>query len=528
VQERIEVTRKPALDLGKDHLDVNAFIGRRPKNLRGSRKVDVVKAAQQPPERSGFPIARSIPKALHASDKALSACFSLVFKQLTTEHRDNLMQSSYRVSPRSGDELILEGSDINWLFVVVSGVYQVFSTVLGKEMLLGSISGSGQVLGERDFLLRQHAQALLRQDGKALRHSVTVVADDDCSVVAVPVALLEQCLAETSFEEDLEALLDARATIHQIISRGPACAGKAPIASLLTSTELQFVVDCAGIVMYDEGETLHDRPELTECVTAIIIEGELEMERHHTARGDQEVPALALGHDKHQGKHQGKMIMLPGDDLYEVVKACKMIRSGTLVDSYKVVAVEMTKILYVRMEDIAPILTTNYALRKLIQDGGRDVVLQAQYHFYFFPWMRNLEWRVFNLGISRRVGQESWNDVEDAELQVYWNRIAEHLPQDDWLPMLSDHDVIVTFFTKEEAVKVVQELDKSWAARFASVRIAGAEGGYGALVRRVTTRIRECGALEPDLRDIYEDLVAMVNSIACIPLTQYSTFANLI
>ncbi len=509
------MTRKPALDLGKDNLDVNAFIGRRPKNPRGSRKLDVVKASQQPLERSGLPFARSAPKAMHASDKAFSACFSVVFKQLTAEHRATLTQSSYRVSPRSGDELILEGSEINWLFVVVSGVYQVFSTVLEKEILLGSISGSGQVLGERDFLLRQHAQALVRQDGKTLRHSVTVVADDECSVVAVPVGLLEQCLAETSFEENVEALLDARATIYQTISSGPTGVGKAPIASLLTSTELQFVVDCAGIVMYDEGETLHNRPELTECVTAIVIEGELEMERHQTGRGDQEAPTEALEPEKHDDKHHGKKPILPGDELHEVVKACQMMRSGTLVDSYTIVAVETTKILYVRIEDIAPILTTNYALRKLIKDGARDVALQAQYHFYFFPWMRNLEWRIFNLGISRRVGQESWNDVEDAELQVYWNRIAEHLPQDDWLPMLSDYYVIVTFSTNAEAVNVVQALDKSWAARFASVRIAGAEGGYGALVRRLTTRIRECGASEPDLRDIYEDLVAMVESITC-------------
>ncbi len=76
--------------------------------------------------------------------------------------------------------------------------------------------------------------------------------------------------------------------------------------------------------MYDEGETLHNRPELTGCVTAIVIEGELERERHQTGRGHQEAPTEALEHEKHDDKHHGRKPMLPGDKLHEVVKACQM------------------------------------------------------------------------------------------------------------------------------------------------------------------------------------------------------------
>ena len=510
-QESVLVTKKPVMDLGKDNYDVAGFLGRSPKHLRGSRKVDVVKASQK---RSRFAFGPSAAQSMDATTKAFSACFSIVFKHLTADHRETLMANSYRVSPRAGDELILEGSEIEWLFVVVSGVYQVLSTTFEREMLLGNVRGSGQVLGERDFLMRQHMQSLVSRDCAGFRHSVTVVADDDCSVIAIPVGKLEECLAQTSFAEDIESLLDARAVIHEVISGGPTSQGQnraqAPLTSLLNETELHFVVDCAGIAMYEDGESLHDRPELAECVTAIVIEGELEIEQHHVACPSQsrtsDMEPEMQEQKAHGESHKNKRLVLAGDELYDVVKACQRIRNGTLVDTYSVLAVETTKILFIRIEDIIPILTTNYALRKLIKDELQDVTIQLPYHLYFFPWMRNLEWRVANLGMARRVGQASWNDVEDAEAQVYWNRIAEHMPQDDWHPILSDFHVTVTFCTNSEAMTAVQVLDKKWAGRFARVQIAGAHCGYTVLVQSINDRIRECGASEPSLGSIRDEL----------------------
>ena len=514
--ESISMCKKPELDLGKDYIDVNAFIGRNPLHPRGTRRVDIEKAtnsASSDKAAGGLTAllgavrsrgARGAAATGPVCDKAFASCSSLVTKYLSAQHKEHLIPKCCNIRLDPGEELIVEGDEVKWLFIVVSGVYQVFATVLEKELLMGSMNGAGQLLGERDFLRRQYAQTLLGNEGKDVRHSVTILADDDCSVVAVPVEALGECLRETQFGQDVQELFEARAAIAEVVARGPPGGEKGRITSLLDKTEVAFLADVCGIVEYDEGDVLHERPEINECLTAIIIEGEVQVRLQETSRIETEASAPESA--TYPSAHSGKRTLLPGDELHQVVQACQTVRQGTLVDKYAAVTIESTKILYIRYEEILPILTTNFALRNHVKATLRDVALRSEYHFYFFPWTTNLEWRIFNLGTARRVRQASWNDVEHAENQVFWNRTAENLPQEDWAPMLSDFFVTITFGSSMEAMSAVQQLDKKWAGRFASVKIAGAVGGYSSLVMNTTQRIRECGQSERQLRDILHEL----------------------
>jgi pentatricopeptide repeat protein len=525
--ESTSMCKKPELDLGRDHIDVNAFIGRGPRHPRGTRRVDIEKASN----RSSADGPRDAPVSLAAlqgavrsrrtfspgnmatgpiREQAFASCHSLVAKYLSAHNKEHLIPQCPYFTLEPGEELIVEGDQVRWLFIVVSGVYQIFATVLQKELLMGSMNGAGQLLGERDFLRREYAQALVGHEGKDLRHSVTVLADDDCSVVAVPVDALDECLRETSFGKDVQELFEARAAIVEVVARGPPGGEKGLITALLDETEVAFLVDACGIVEYDEGDVLHNRPEITECLTAIIIEGEVEVRLQETNkqlnRIEAQKPAPESAADP--SAHDTKRTLLPGDELDQVVRACQAVWQDPLVYQYNAVAIENTKILYIRYEEILPILTTNFALRNHVKAVLRDVALKSEYHFYFCPWTTNLEWRIFNLGTARRVRQALWNNIEHAENQVFWNRTAEHLPQEDWESMLSDFVVTITFGSSMEAMSAVQQLEKKWQGRFASAKIAGSSGDYSSLVKNTAKQIRACGPSEQKLQEILDGLHA--------------------
>ena len=496
LQESISICKKQEIDLGKDHIDVNTFLGRRAEHPRGTRHVDVIASSESRRKQHASSSMLGLVQELkldhqqYAEEKAFCSCTSIVLKHLSAEDKQQLIKKSHHINLVPGEELVLEGSSIKWLFIVVSGVYQLFATVLQKEMVFGSINGSGQLLGERDFLRRQHARTLVGEDGNDVKHSITVLADDGCSVVAVPVEDLDEYLAKTDFEADVQQLFDARAALTEIINNG-----KGHIISLLSEEELEFLVDVGGIVNYDEGDTIHDRPELTECALAIVIEGEVEVKRHSIPSIKQtssmpELEAEGLARDVTQ-------TLYPGDELCDVVHACQELwrSKSTPAEKYTVVAVERTKIMYFGIENIRPILKINFALRNFMEKVLHDVAHpQGEYYFFFFPWSMSMEWRVYTLGTARRVLQASWNDVQDAEEQVWWNRTAEKSAEQDFAPVLSDSVVTLTFRTSNQAMSAVQHLEKKWSGRFAIAQLAGAQSNYSALVRNILGKIRACVA----------------------------------
>jgi len=97
-----------------------------------------------------------------AKEKALQCCESVVLKRLSKEALVLLARQSFVVKALPGQELFVQGDTVKYLFVLISGVVRVFARfpmemracegLYEDEIIVGPVSGTGQPLGETDYL----------------------------------------------------------------------------------------------------------------------------------------------------------------------------------------------------------------------------------------------------------------------------------------------------------------------------------------------------------------------------------------
>ena len=132
-----------------------------------------------------------VPRAM---EKALHCCESILLENLSSEQRTKLAEHCYVLRVLPEQELLVQDDDVNYVFILVSGILRIFSKfpveMLGAEglyedeIIVGAVSGTGQMLGEIDLFRK------LRDPSH--RHTISVSADVHSVVVAVPAkAILE-------------------------------------------------------------------------------------------------------------------------------------------------------------------------------------------------------------------------------------------------------------------------------------------------------------------------------------------------
>lgn len=97
-----------------------------------------------------------------AKEKALQCCESMVLKRLSSDVLILLARQSFIVKALPGQELFVQGDNVKYLFVLISGVVRVFARfpmemracegLYEDEIIVGPVSGTGQPLGETDYL----------------------------------------------------------------------------------------------------------------------------------------------------------------------------------------------------------------------------------------------------------------------------------------------------------------------------------------------------------------------------------------
>lgn len=171
----------------KQHFDVGNFIGEKAKFERGTNKIpDPAAFAPELPSTDSQIISRNSVRGsvvwtvghavstvdgreaefepLHprVRQKALHCCESVVFRDLSTTQRYLLAEECFVLRVLPEKELFVQGDDIVYFFILVSGILRVFSRfpvemrgtegLHEDEIIVGPISGTGQVLGELDYL----------------------------------------------------------------------------------------------------------------------------------------------------------------------------------------------------------------------------------------------------------------------------------------------------------------------------------------------------------------------------------------
>jgi CRP-like cAMP-binding protein len=139
--------------------------------------------------RENFP-----PVDPRAKEKALHCCESILLENLSSEHRTKLAEHCYVLRVLPEQELLVQDDDINFVFILVSGILRIFSKfpvemrgaegLYEDEIIVGAVSGTGQMLGEIDLFRK------IRDPSH--RHTISVSADVHSVVIAVPTkAILE-------------------------------------------------------------------------------------------------------------------------------------------------------------------------------------------------------------------------------------------------------------------------------------------------------------------------------------------------
>ena len=104
-------------------LDVGSFIGKPAKFERGANKISDpggTTRTSSKKDKVGIVDPRARQKALHC-------CQSVIFKDLSSAQLSTLSNDSFVVSLQPEQELFVQGEDIKYLYILVSGILRIFA-----------------------------------------------------------------------------------------------------------------------------------------------------------------------------------------------------------------------------------------------------------------------------------------------------------------------------------------------------------------------------------------------------------------
>ena len=429
---------------------------------------------------------------------------------------------------------------------------------------MGSVSGTGQILGETDYL----------RGVKDLehRHAISVSAEGHSVVVAVPVPALNELLGLTrhggeKFHERLVVLAAENEERVEILSQSK-WSEKSRLTQSMSEEDFRYLADVCGAKTLRAGVDVHDMPEYTESIIAIVLRGQIVL----TAE-DQTDPNLSKSAS--QTKPTSKKTILPmnigqGEVLQECIKeAAAGLQKKDYFGAFKLTAaVEHrrdaigrvvvedglsrmqpygsglhTEVLFVNYEDLRPVFSINFALRKYAEDNNisdtndfpksgnvmflsRLSLLQENLNdplpepLARMPWSRNQERRLLHLAAAKRRRRDDWRtDLDDSDLAetaeegtyksipfdplkganapYFWNKTAIPTSTPDFRihdNSLSEMEVSILFSSVPEASTAVRELDTLWSKRFARAKLAGQSTGYQRMICDFLEKLRSCGS----------------------------------
>ena len=333
----------------------------------------------------------------------------------------------------------------------------------------------------------------------------------------------------------------------------------------MNEDEILYLVDVCGSRTYEQGTELEELPEYLNSVAAILLSGQVELVKvkeeinkesfhlHPSPKsGGKDCPLSPDGGPNTRkpsnkallkNSSSSKIVVLPpflptiistGEVLQESAKdACtkwEESKCSLLTRS------EVT-ILFVNYEDLRPLFSCSFALRKYAEDNGitnpcdfpkygnvsfssrhsllngNDLPTESQR----FAWWRSQERRLLNLARAKRRGWNDWRSrLEEDQLgkldengtyvntkfdstatsaPYYWNKTSIPTATPDFRihdTSLSGMEVSILFSNVMEASLSVQELEKQWQNRFASAKLAGQSAGYKALLQDFMAQLRKC------------------------------------
>jgi pentatricopeptide repeat protein len=392
------------------------------------------------------------------------------------------------------------------------------------EIIVGAVSGTGQLLGEWDYLRKIKDPSLC--------HTTSVSADVPSIVVAVPLSgvnsLLKVSMAYISggggeFPQQLDRYEKERIEQIDVLSKK-----MSELTKSMTEFEIQFLVDVCGSKSYSAGEELHNKPEYVEAVAAVILQGQVQISNVYDSP--------LIGTTSSKSKPEPPVIMVEGEVLQEYMREASS--KTTMSTSQVLKSHTKVKILFVNYEDIRPVFSTSFALRRYAEKSditnqddfpkAGDVSFVSRYSLLRipppepltrFPWWRNQERRLLNLALAKRHGRDDWrSDLDEKELgerdetgtyvstpkdatgataPSYWNKTTLPTATRDYRihdSSLSDMEVSILFTTVIEAHTCVKELDTLFFNKFSSAKLAGQSADYQALLSDFVAQVRACGS----------------------------------
>jgi pentatricopeptide repeat protein len=427
------------------------------------------------------------------------------------------------------------------------------------EIIVGAVSGTGQLIGEWDYLRKIKDPSLC--------HTTSVSADVPSIVVAVPLSgvnsLLKVSMAYISggggeFPQQLDRFEKERLEQIDVMSKK-----MSELTKSMTEFEIQFLVDVCGSKSYSAGEELHNKPEYVEAVAAVILQGQVQISNVYdallagvgvdsletapstplrqrppsqTASSKLTCTSPLIRTSSSKSKPEQPVIMVEGEVLQEYMREASSKTSMSTSQVLK--AHTKVKILYVNYEDIRPVFSTSFALRRYAEESditnqddfpkAGDVSFVSRYSLLRipppepltrFPWWHNQERRLLNLALAKRHGRDDWrSDLDEKELgerdetgthgstpkdatgataPSYWNKTTLPTATRDYRihdNSLSDMEVSILFTTVIEAHTCVKELDALFYNKFSSAKLAGQSADYQALLSDFIAQVRACGS----------------------------------
>jgi len=339
-------------------------------------------------------------------------------------------------------------------------------------------------------------------------------------------------------------------------------------AQLMNGDEMLYLADVCGSQTYKEGTELQNLSEYANSVAAILLSGQVELVKQTgelkeessdlpappsaspsaSLKSGDGSPTSAAGRSS-VGKPPIKAsvgggsktvvplptIMVPGEMLQESTNdACS---KWELDSDFVLLTRSDVTILFVNYEDLRPVFSVSFALRKYAEDNGitnphdfpecGNVSFSTRHslanvndlpnELCRFPWWRSQERRLLNLARSKRRGREDWRcQLEEEELgklddtgtyvitnfdspatsaPYYWNKTSIPTATSDFRihdTSLSEMEVSILFSNVMEASLAVQDLEKQWKNKFASAKAAGQSAGYKALLQDFLVQLRKC------------------------------------
>ena len=338
----------------------------------------------------------------------------------------------------------------------------------------------------------------------------------------------------------------------------------------MNEDEILYLVDVCGSRTYEQGTELQDLPEYLNSVAAVLLSGQVELVKvkeeiyinkesfhpHPSPKSggeDSPISPDGLGSPntrkpsnkalvKNSSSSKGVVkppvlptIISPGEVLQESAKDA--YTKWELESKCSLLTRSEATILFVNYEDLRPVFSCSFALRKYAEDNGitnpYDFPLYGNVSFSSrhsllngndlpselerFAWWRSQERRLLNLARAKRRGWNDWRSrLEEDQLgkldengtyvntkfdstatsaPYYWNKTSIPTATPDFRihdASLSEMEVSILFSNVMEASLSVQELEKQWQKRFASAKLAGQSAGYKALLQDFMAQLRKC------------------------------------